>query len=238
MATVLDESANEIRGPHDDIMSGTVRLALKAGVSVPVIYYGGQLVAAPVYAGYSFLAQVASELGSDSSSLPAVFNTSAFLTAAAMALAAWGYIEGLRRIGVGKVLAYLVSITLFSGAVGSLNVGLYPLPDPRHTSGALALVSAGFFFLPILLLIAFWRVPDGRGVRRYLAANLVAHVLFFVVMMTSTGVDVVHEFLVGNRGLMQRLSATTLFVPIGVCANVLLKIRSDEAESDTPAQNI
>ena len=106
MATVLDESANEIRGPHDDIMSGTVRLALKAGVSVPVIYYGGQLVAAPVYAGYSFLAQVASELGSDSSSLPAVFNTSAFLTAAAMALAAWGYIEGLRRIGVGKVLAY------------------------------------------------------------------------------------------------------------------------------------
>ncbi len=144
-------------------MSATVRLALKAGVSVPAIYFGGQLLAAPFYAGYSFVAQVASALGSDGSSLPAVFNTSAFLGAAALALAAWGYIEGLRRIGVRRVLAYLVSITLVSGAVGSLNVGLYPLPDPRHTAGALVVVSAPFFFfLPILLLIAFWRVPTSR----------------------------------------------------------------------------
>ena len=51
------------------------RIALQAGIAVPVLYYGVQLLAAPFYPGYSFITNVASDLGSPTSTVPAIFKS-------------------------------------------------------------------------------------------------------------------------------------------------------------------
>lgn len=209
-----------------------VRFALRCGIAVPIIYYGAQVIAAPFYPDYSLRAHEASLLGSDSSRLPIIFNAAALLSAVAMAVAAWAYLDGLGRLGVGRVATYLAMATILSGAVGSLNAGLFPLPDPRHGSGPLIGLSAGFFFLPIVLLIAFWKPIESRPMRWYLAANLVFFALFLVAMAPGVGGEPFQEVLSENRGLVQRLSAATVFVPIGVCSYVLLRALQSEAEGD------
>ena len=52
---------------------------LGLGVAVPFLYYGVQLVAAPFFPGFSFLGTTASELGSDRSTHPSIFNAGTIL---------------------------------------------------------------------------------------------------------------------------------------------------------------
>ena len=63
------------------------------GIAVPLLYYGVQVVAAPFYSGFSFLSTTASELGSDGSTRPSIFNAGAILVGISSFIAAVGFLR-------------------------------------------------------------------------------------------------------------------------------------------------
>ena len=71
--------------------------ALGLGITVPFIYCGTQIVAAPYFADYSFVRQPASLLGSDNSTNPAIFNFGVMATGTATLISALGFFFALRR---------------------------------------------------------------------------------------------------------------------------------------------
>ncbi len=202
-------------------------VALRLGIAVPVLYFGVQLLAAPFYPGYSFLARDASTLGSPGSSFPAIFNVGALVIGVAAICASAGVLSALRQLRVGAAVAWLTAAAIASGGLGSINGGLFPLPDPRHTDGLLAQLGVGLFFLPILLPIAVWRLPGADALRRYLIVNALMVVALVPVMSSlvqraemATGVEIpgFQFFLDHYQGLLQRIAAAVVFVPIGVVA--------------------
>lgn len=214
------------------------RRFLLAGVAVPVLYFGLQLAAAPFYPGYSFLTRDASTLGSPGSTYPALFNLGSVGIGIVTMAAAWGFNGALRSLRVSPVLVGLVAFALVGGAVGSINAGLHPLPDPRHTSGLLSVLGMGLFLLPILLPAAVWRVAGVEWLRRYLCANLVLIVCLVPVMSgllqrwsMIAGVDLpgLQALLNNYQGVLQRVAAAAVFVPIGVTAAFLAQSPADRS---------
>jgi len=202
------------------------RAGLWAGVAAPVVYYGTQLAAAPFYPGYSFTTQMASDLGSGSSTMPAVFNGGTFLGAFVMGVAALALPAAIREAGGRRLVGWLVGISVLGGALGGLNAALYPLPDPRHGSSPLAMIGGILFtFSPILFPIALWRLPDASGLRRYLVANLVVFPILTVLMIGGPGLPGIGGALDGVGGLLQRLGSATVFLPVGICSFALLRRR-------------
>ncbi len=207
--------------------------ALWSGVLIPVLYFGIQLVAAPFYPGYSFLSQDASTLGSADSRWPALFNIASMVTGVLCGITAFGFLHALRRIGgVHPVLAWAISLALISFGLSSVNAGLYPLPDPRHISGLLAIVGTSGFLLPFLIPAGLWKRPGGRWMNVLFAANVALILLLFpifsglvqrVLMMTGNEWPAYQEFLNRDQGLLQRIAALTVVGPIGVGSYVLAR---------------
>jgi hypothetical membrane protein len=202
------------------------RIALVFGVAVPLLYFGAQLAAAPFFPGFSVLRHSASMLGSDLSTRPEILNTGAKLTGLATLIAALGFARGLRASGVHRVVVWLTVAALISHGLASLWAGSFPLPDRRHNPGPL---SIGMFALPVLLLIGSWRMKGARGLRTYLLANLVFFVLMIPVMAGKAGID---RALYG--GLLQRIGALALFLPIGVSAWHLRRTLARQPGSGVP----
>src|SRR6202049_2745869 len=123
---------------------------LRAGVAVPLLYFGIQVLAAPFDPGYSFLARDASTLGSAGSTNPAIFNVGSIVTGIVTLIASWGFLRAFQRLGVHPVVTWLTAFALIGSAIGSINAGIHPLPDPRHTAGILSLLGMGLFVLPLL----------------------------------------------------------------------------------------
>jgi hypothetical protein len=196
------------------------------GLVLPVLYFGIQLLAAPFYPGYSFLNRDASTLGSDGSTAPWIFNAGALLVGAVELLVSLAFFKALRRAHVGVGLAGLLSLTLVSAAIGSVNAFLHPLPDPRHTDGLLSILGAGLIILPPLSIAVLWRLEARRP-----ALLVGALCLIVVPMMTGlvqriyiqAGIEygAYQAFLNGYHGLIQRLGALLVFGPIAVIAHVL-----------------
>ena len=69
------------------------RYALSTGVAVPFLYYGSQAAAAPFFPGFSFLGTTASELGSELSRHPAIFNDGSILQGIACLVASFGFLS-------------------------------------------------------------------------------------------------------------------------------------------------
>jgi hypothetical protein len=187
--------------------------SLLCGVAAPAIYFGCQLAAAPFYPGHSFLTNSASQLGSDRSTFPAILNGGAILTGLAIVVSAIGYWRELPRAGSARVWTVLTCLALLSAGAGGIWAGSCPLPDPRHNP---KLLGVGSFVLPLLLTIALWK-SGSRALRTYLIADTAAFVLLIpvmagVVMNTST-----------FHGLLQRVAAAVLYIPIGVVAAFLLR---------------
>jgi hypothetical membrane protein len=190
----------------------TVR-ALGAGVAVPFLYYGAQAIAAPFFPGFSFLGTTASELGSDHSAHPFLFNGGAILLGVAGLVAAVGFFRAFRLLGTHPILAWLTSIALAVSGLSSLWAGCFPLPDPRHAGHPAFLIA--MLSLPPFLAVAIWR----RGhvaLNCYLLANLFPLAVMIPIMSGVTALDT-HIY----RGLLQRIFALTVFLPIGVAAYVL-----------------
>jgi hypothetical membrane protein len=221
---------------HHPLASNRVaRAALVLGVAMPVLYFGAQLLAASFYPGYSFLNRDASTLGSDSAAHPWVFNSASILMGFLMFIVAWGFLQALRRLEVDRLLAWVACLAIVSFGIASTNGGLFPLPDPRHTSGMLALLGLGTFVLPVLLPAAMWKTPDSRGLRLYFIANALALIALLPIFTGLIQIIIVkadlqwpayQSFLNNYHGLLQRIAAFIVVVPIGVTAYILLRRRS------------
>jgi hypothetical membrane protein len=190
--------------------------SLLCGIAGPLIYFGCQLAAAPFYPGYSFLTNSASQLGSDRSTFPAILNGGAILSGVAMVLAAIGYWRELPRAGSARVWTVLTCLALVSAGAAGVWAGSFPLPDPRHNP---KLLGAGSFVLPLLLAIAL-RKSESRPLRAYLIADTAAFLLLLPVMSGAAGIDIRPFY-----GVLQRVAAAVLYIPIGVVAAFLLRRR-------------
>ena len=191
-------------------------VALGFGMAVPFLYYGIQLVAAPFFPGYRFISHAASDLGSDFSTHPAIFNTGVIATGMATLLAAFGFFFAFRRIGANRILTWITSVALTGTAVSTLWAGSFPLPDPRH-GGHPALLIA-MLLLPFLFTATLWKERDARLLKAYLGATIVVLVLMIPIMSGVTGLDTS-----SYDGLLQRIIAFTIFPPIAACAFFLAR---------------
>jgi len=195
--------------------SPLTRATLAVGVATPAVYFGAQAIAAPFYPGYSFFSQVASELGSDRAPLPTIFNVGVFLTGFVTLIAAVGFYQGLKELGIHPIWTWIVTLALISCGVGSINAGYFHLPSPRHNPGILGI---GMFALPLILPSATWKLKDARWLRTYLLANI-AFIAALAPFMAGVGGLDTHAY----QGLFQRLFALTLFIPIALVSWFLLK---------------
>ena len=157
--------------------------ALYAGIAVPCLYYGVQAVAAPFFSEFSFVGTTASELGSERSSYPALFNYGTMLLGVAWLVASVGFFRAFQRLGVHPVLAWPILAALIVAGIGSFWAGWYPLPDPRHAGHPAFLVA--LLSLPILLTIAHWK-RGHSALRAYFVANLVLLAVMFPIMSGFT----------------------------------------------------
>jgi hypothetical membrane protein len=189
--------------------------ALDAGLAVPLLYYGVQALAALFFPEFSFAGTTASELGTDLSKHPAVFNYGTLLQGVACLIASIGFLRAFGRLGTHPILGWPTSIAVAIGALGSLWAGYYPLPDPRHGGQPAFLVA--LLLLPVLFAIALWK-RGHPALRAYLVANLVLLAVMIPIMSGMTGLDT-HTY----RGLFQKLFALTVFPPIAVAAFVLAR---------------
>ncbi len=197
------------------------------GVAVPFLYFGIQIAAAPFFPAYSFIARDASTLGSNASSLPAVFNIGSLILGIVTFIASWGFFRAFRLLEVRTAFAWLATLALVGSGLASINAYLFPLPDPRHTGSVLALAGAGTFLLPLLLPLALWRLLDRGPIASYFVANIIALVALIPIMSgliqrfsVMAGVDMpwYQTFLNNYQGLLQRIAAVIAYGPIGVSA--------------------
>jgi hypothetical membrane protein len=217
-----------------------ITLALGMGIALPFLYFGVQVAAAPFFPGYSFLVRDASTLGSPGSSLPAVFNIGAICVGILSFIAAWGFLRAFRFLGIRNFIAWPATLAMLSNGLGSINAGLFPLPDPRHTEGLLALCGVGTFLLPFLLPLAIWKLLDRGPVAAYFVTNIITLVALIPIMSgllqrfgIMAGVDMPwYQTLLNNyHGLLQRIFALVVFVPIAVSALFLSQLLGSEESS-------
>ena len=194
--------------------TGSRCCTLYAGIAVPCLYFGVQALAAPFFPEFSFVGTTASELGSELSSRPAIFNYGTILLGVAWLIASVGFFRAFQRLGVHPVLAWTISLALVVGGIGSFWAGCYPLPDPRHAGHPSFLVA--LLALPVLLAIALWKGAH-PALRAYLVANLVLLAVMFPILSGFTGLDT-HTY----RGIYQRIFALTVFLPIGITSVVIM----------------
>lgn len=187
----------------------TRSIALWVGMLVPILYFGTQILAAPFYRGYSFLVHSASELGSPRSDRPWILNTGAVTTGVAILIAASAFPSALRRYDCPRPLAWCITVAMVSMGFGALWAGTFPLPDPRHNP---RLIGAGAFLLPVLLPFATRRRAHATALNAYLFVNLVLFLLLIPVM--SGAVFDISSY----RGILQRIAAAVLYVPVSVVA--------------------
>jgi len=186
---------------------------LRFGIAVPVIYYGTQALAAPLYQGFSVLVNTASELGSDRSEHAMIFNAGMMVQGVASLAASLGFFLALRRVRINSALAALTAAALAINGVQHIWAGYYPIPDPRH-GGHLPFIVA-MTLLPVLLTAALWR-QVGTGLKGYLVGTLV---LLASVLTLRSGLSGLERY--EYRGLLQRVFTLAIFPPIGVAAYAL-----------------
>jgi hypothetical membrane protein len=191
------------------------KIALYMGVAVPILYFGIQLLAAPFFPNYNFVDHVASLLGSDLSTFPAIFNIGAIVTGILACIASFGFLRALPMLGVHWLLAWLTCGVLLSAALGNLWAGIFPMPDPRHGANPFAV---GLFATPFLLPIVLWRLRNSSTLKIYFLVNIF---LFAFLVLSKSGVMVLE--LLNHEGIFQRTFAFIAFAPIGVTAYFLAK---------------
>lgn len=200
--------------PGEPELSFAHKGLLAAAILVPVGYFGIQVLAAPWYPHYSVLANTASDLGSNLSMRPAVFNTGALLIGLLAIPGSAGLALSLPRLGVGRASTFALALCLASAGLSAVWAGLHPLPSPRHNPG---LLSIGMFAAPLIALWAGWRMPPVRAMRIGLALNALAFVALVFVMSGKA-----HINLSGIGGGVQKLLALASFAPGAVIAALAL----------------
>jgi hypothetical membrane protein len=194
------------RSPRSDAFTVAT---LRFGIAVPLLYYGVQLVAAPFFPDFSVLGTTASELGSDRSACPWILNAGAILTGIAALVGSIGLLRALRRLGAHPIVAWLALLVVAGTGLTSLCAGIFPIPDLRHGGHPSLLIA--MLAVPFVLGFALWRLGVSRAINVYFVATIVLLIVMFPVMMGMIKLDM-HAY----GGLLQRIFALTVFVPIGV----------------------
>jgi hypothetical membrane protein len=189
---------------------------LGCGIAVPLLYYGVQLVAAPFFPDFSVLSTTASELGSDRSARPWILNAGALLTGIAALVGSIGVLRALRRLGAHWIVAWLTLLVVAGTGLSSLCAGIFPMPDPRHGGHPSLLIA--MLAVPFVLSFALWRLGVSRAIKAYLIATIILLLVMLPIMMRMIDIDM-HSY----GGLLQRVFALTVFVPIGVGAYELAR---------------
>jgi hypothetical membrane protein len=196
--------------------SASFRLQLLwAGVAVPVLYFGTQLVIGVVTPEYSFRRQAASDLGAGYSLLATLFNGGAILTGLAAIAAAVGLVFVARRIPFPRVASMTMAAAMVSTGLAAIAAGVFPLPDSRHGGGP---IGAGMFLIPFIAALLLWCTQSSL-LRGYALINVVAFIACGLVLSGVTPIDQQ-----ANGGTIQRLLAITVFGAIGVVSAVVLVV--------------
>ena len=193
----------------------STRLGLWAGALVPVLYFGVQLWRAPAVPGYSIRRNAASDLGAEGVPGAMWFNVAAIATGIGAIVAAVAWWDAIGRWGIGRLGRGLLCAALTSIGAASIAAGWFPLPDDRHGGGP---VGIGLFALPLLLALVLTRSSTPRPVRAYVVVNLALFVVAALMFSGATWLDPTHD-----EGIMQRLLACSVFVPIGVVSMAALR---------------
>jgi hypothetical membrane protein len=199
-------------------------LFLRAGVAIPVLYFGSVGLAALLYPGFSFVRQFASELGADGATHPQVLNAGIILVGVMTLAATVGFWRVLPRLGARPVPARLTCYVVGMFGVAMVFAGIYPHPDWRHSGAGLGIpVLAG----PALLATALWKRRDLRPLRNYLLVTNALMVAMLFVYVSAT-----HS---GYVGLCQLLYSLLAIPWMGVSALVLSRRVSAESLDPQPA---
>lgn len=191
------------------------RATLRAGIAIPFIYYGIQLIAALFNPGYSFIRQAASELGSDLSRHAGIFNIGIMAQGVLTLAVALAFFRALLRLRTHLLLAVLTSLALAMNGVQTLWAGYFPMPDPRHGGHPAFIIP--MILLPFLLTFSMWKHTRPAGRAYFIASNIL--LLIMVPFMSGKiGIDTSQM-----RGLLQRIFTLALFPPIGAAAFVLAR---------------
>ncbi len=190
---------------------------LLLGFAAPICYFGIQLLAAPWYENYSFLTNAASDLGSEQSVYPIVFNSGAIITGFITALSAYGFWHGLTNIRTPRAIIYIVCLGIILAGLSSIWAGIYPLPDSRHGANPFAI---GLFTLPFFMFLAFWQQTKARV---YLLAPIL---LFLSLVPIMSGLIPINQQPIA--GLLQRLLALAAFSPLAIGAYLLLRNKAKQ----------
>lgn len=193
------------------------RHLLRAGVAVPVLYFGTQLIVGAVTPGYSFRRQPASDLGAGGSIAATLFNGGAIITGLAAMAAAYGIVLAAPRTRLANVLSWIMAVAVVSTGAAAVAAGVFPLPDSRHGGGA---IGAGMFLIPFIAALTLWSTGS-RRLRGYALANIALFIGCGLVLSGGTPVDQL-----ANEGAVQRLLALTVYGAIGVVAAVALRASS------------
>lgn len=207
-----------------------VVLALRLAMLVPLLYFAMQIVGAAFYPGYSFFDQDASTLGSPGSRFPALFNGGAIVEGIVKCIIAWGFWQAFRQLGRSSLVAWLIPLVLVASGLASINAGVFPLPDPRHTMGPLAVLNIGTILLPLLVPAAVWRWCETHTIKVYFIANIILFIALIPIisgliqrLSVMAGVELYtyQQLLNQYHGLLQRITALLTLPPLAVGASLL-----------------
>lgn len=187
------------------------------GAASPFLYGAAQLLAAPLYAGYDWQSQLASELGTVGRASSGTFNCWMVLSGLATMLSAIGFKWGLKRMVSDRVFTWLIAASLVSSGTASVWAGLHPLPSPAHNPGYWG---SGTIAFPLLMAAAIWRSPTPWALRVYFFGTASATIAFLLITSGITRTD-----LSAYDGALQRLGAFLVYSPVAVAALFILRDR-------------
>lgn len=196
----MDASENHRR-------NALVTFGLIAAMSVPVIYFGAQVVSAPSYEGYRWVQQLASELGTEGKRSAVIFNAGMLLVGVLTLIAAPAFWLALKPEGASGTETVAVALTLVSSGGATVWAALHPLPSGSHNPG---LWGIGTVLFPAALAWAMRRMSDSAAVRIFLWVS------FSLAVMTLVGIEA--GLANGWSGLVQRGAAILVYVPVAVGA--------------------
>jgi len=192
--------------------------ALWLGAVSPFLYAAAQLLGAPLYKGYDWKSQLASELGSVGTASSGIFNVGMVLSGLAMMASAVGFKLRLACVTRTKVVPWSIAASLASSGAASVWAGLHPLPSLIHNPGYWGIGAVAF---PPLLAVALWRSPVSPAMRAYLAGSAIAIVAFLFFSSGLVRIDTS-----SYDGVLQRLGAFLVHAPVAVGAITILRMKS------------
>ncbi|MEZ6103624.1 MAG: DUF998 domain-containing protein [Pirellulaceae bacterium] len=201
-------------------------LSLRAGIAVPVLYFGTVFLASLFYPSFSLVGQYASELGAEGAPHPQILNIGLMLVGFAAMFAAYGFWRALRHLDASAIPKRWTWCIIVMFGVAMWFAGFYPHPDWRHFGFGLSFPLLGG---PAMLAAALWNRSEATTLNRYLIGTNIFMVAI-VAIMFATGRT---QF----AGLLQLLYSLAAISWIGVGAYMLSCYVTNTAADRQASQN-